>query len=58
MPTIDELISKRDYYIRVQCELRAQKSKIEERIQDYGELIDFVSKEIVRKEGEEDGNTI
>lgn len=58
MPTIDELISERDYYIGMQRNLRAQKSKIDEQIRDYGKLIDFVEKQIVKREGEEDGNIV
>lgn len=58
MPTLEDLKNEREYYYGMQRSLRKQKSEIEERIRDYGKLIDFVEKQIRRREGEEYGDTI
>lgn len=58
MPTLEDLKYEREYYYGMQRSLRKQKSEIEERIRDYGRLIDFVEKQIRKREGEEDGDTV
>ena len=58
MPTLEDLKNEREYYYGMQCSLHKQKSEIEERIRDYGKLIDFVEMQIRKREGEEYGDTI
>lgn len=58
MPTLEDLKYEMEYYYGMQCSLRKQKSEIEDRIRDYGKLIDFVEKQIRKREGEEDGNIV
>lgn len=58
MPTLEELKNEMEYYYGMQRSLHKQKSEIEERIRDYGKLIDFVEKQIRKREGEEYGDTV
>lgn len=58
MPTIEEMKNELKYYNGMICNLRAKKSELEQKIQDYNRLIDFTESQIRKKESEEDVNII
>ena len=58
MPTIEDMKNELEYYNGMVCNLRAKKSEIEQKIQDYNRLIDFTESQIRRRESEEDVNII
>ena len=58
MPTIEEMKINLKYYNEKIWELRAEKSKLEQDIQAYNQLIDFTESQIRKKESEEDVNII
>ena len=58
MPTIEDMKNELKYYYGMVCNLRAKKSEIEQKIQDYNRLIDFTESQIRKKESEEDVNII
>lgn len=58
MPTLEELIQQRDYYVGMQCNLHQKKREIDEKISEYRELEIMMNEQIRRREGEEGVNTV
>ena len=58
MPTIEDMKNELEHYYGMIRNLRAKKSEIEQKIQDYNRLIDFTESQIRKKESEEDVNII
>lgn len=58
MPTVEDMKNELEYYYGMIRNLRAKKSELEQKIQDYNRLIDFTESQIRRRESEEDVNII